>query len=52
LGGQVFGVAPILPGQKQGPSPVVIPPKPANNIIVNSTNSNLNSVFSPFNNLF
>lgn len=52
MGGQVFGVAPILPGQKQGPTPVVIPPKPANNIIVNSTNSNLNSVFSPFNNLF
>lgn len=51
----VFGVAPIIPGTMQGPTPVVIPPKPNNNIKISTTNDNTNSIsnaFVPLNSIF
>lgn len=51
MGGGVFGVGSLAPGQMQGPTPVIIPQKPNSNISATNNSTNLNSIFAPWNSL-
>lgn len=51
MGGGVFGVGALAPGQMQGPTPVIVPQKPQTNFSLSNTNNNLNDIFSAWNTL-